>query len=140
MINLCKKQKNLKNNGFTLLEIVIVIIIVAILAAVGIPKYTGAVEKARASEGTYILGTLLSAQERYFLENNVFASNVADLDVQIPSPKSFNAPTISAGCAAAATCASIKRNTNAYTLSINRDGVVSCAASGIPANCTLAGF
>ena len=125
-------------HGFTLLEITIVVIIGAILAAVGIPKYTGAVEKSRASEGTYILGTLLAAQERYFLEKGSFASDPATLDVEIPTPKNFNAPSVSSGCATAAACATIARNTGAYTLSIDRDGDITC--SGSAANCQQAGF
>lgn len=126
-------------NGFTLLEIIIVVIIGAILASVAIPKYTGAVEKSRASEGTYILGTLLSAQERYFLEKGVFASDRTKLDVEIPTPKNFDLPTVSAGCASGAECAALDRNNGAYSLSIDRDGDVSCAETTAGA-CQQAGF
>ncbi|HOD12183.1 MAG TPA: prepilin-type N-terminal cleavage/methylation domain-containing protein [Candidatus Omnitrophota bacterium] len=122
--------------GFTLIEVIIVIIIIAVLAAVSIPKYTGAVERSKAAEGTYILGTLLSAQERYFLENSAFATALADLDVTIPTPKYFAMPTVSSSCSDASACATIVRSGSLFTLTIVRNGTISCSGSG----CTLAGF
>lgn len=126
----------MNKKGFTLIEVIIVIIVIAVLSAVSIPKYTGAVERSKAAEGTYILGTLLSAQERYFLENSAFTSTLTDLDVTIPTPKYFATPTVYSTCSASDQCATIVRSGNLFTLTIVRNGTISCSGSG----CTLAGF
>lgn len=142
-MDISKYRKKTNGSGFTLLEIIVVIVIIGIMAAVALPKYTGAVERSRASEGTYILGTLLSAQERYFLENGSFANgnvdsgnNWAGLDVEVPAPKYFGTPTVSNACASGSACATVVRTGGTFTLTIDRDGVISCADSG----CAAAGF
>ncbi|MCX5694518.1 MAG: prepilin-type N-terminal cleavage/methylation domain-containing protein [Candidatus Omnitrophica bacterium] len=48
--------------GFTLVELIIVVIIVGILASIGLTQYSKVVEKSRAAEARMILGTLRSAQ------------------------------------------------------------------------------
>ena len=53
--------KSKETHGFTLIELVIVVVIVGILAAVAIPLYRGYVRKAIASEATAALGTVRTA-------------------------------------------------------------------------------
>lgn len=66
-----KIEKSL--TGFTLLELVVVIIIIGILAAVAIPIYTGTVEKARAAEALANIDALKSAEVNYEHERNEYA-------------------------------------------------------------------
>lgn len=54
----------MKRNGFTLIEVMVVIIMIGILAAVAIPIYSGYVYRARATEGV----TMLGAVKTYALE------------------------------------------------------------------------
>ena len=49
---------NKKRAGFTLVELMIVVIVVGILAAASIPIYQRSMDKARASEGKALLGTV----------------------------------------------------------------------------------
>ncbi len=49
---------NKKRAGFTLIELMIVVIVVGILAAAAIPIYSRAMDRARASEGKALLGTV----------------------------------------------------------------------------------
>ena len=56
---------NKKRAGFTLVELMIVVIVVGILAAASIPIYQRSMDKARASEGKAILGT---ARTHYITE------------------------------------------------------------------------
>ncbi|TAM43684.1 prepilin-type N-terminal cleavage/methylation domain-containing protein [bacterium] len=71
--------------GFTLIEIIIVIIIIGILAAVGISQYSAVVEKARWAEAKMVLGTLRSAQIAVYLENGAYVAAISDLGVDAPT-------------------------------------------------------
>ncbi|MFH1190908.1 MAG: prepilin-type N-terminal cleavage/methylation domain-containing protein [Candidatus Omnitrophota bacterium] len=69
--------------GFTLVELIIVIIIVGILASVGMTQYVKVVEKGRAAEARMILGTLRSAEIAENIETGAYAT-VANLGVGAP--------------------------------------------------------
>ena len=70
--------------GFTLIEILVVVLIVGILAAIALPQYQRAVEKARAVEARELLDTVYKAEQMFFLTNGSYASSFSDLDVDIP--------------------------------------------------------
>ncbi len=74
------------NQGFTLLELLMVVIIIAILASIALPQYFKAAERSRASEALQILGTIRGAELRYKSLNptNVYTATLSDLDVGIP--------------------------------------------------------
>lgn len=55
--------------GFTLIELIVVIIIVGILAAVAIPMMTANVARARRSEGVAAMGTIRTAERMYASEH-----------------------------------------------------------------------
>jgi len=57
------------NAGFTMIEMMIVVIIVGVLAAIAIPIYSGYVKKARVSEATARLGDIFTAAKAYAIEN-----------------------------------------------------------------------
>jgi type IV pilus assembly protein PilE len=62
--------------GFTLIELMIAVAIVAILASIAYPAYTDQVRKARRSEAQANLMELASFMERHFTENNSYAGAV----------------------------------------------------------------
>lgn len=123
-------------NGFTLSEIMVVVVIVAILASVAIPRFTGAVERVRASEGVHILTALLGAQKAYEAENSSYAVDINDLDVEITRAENFNIGSIVVQNNPN-NVAQITR-TGGYTLSIDEDGVIGCTDGAI--TCARAGF
>lgn len=76
----------MKNNkGFTLMELLTVVFIIAILTNLAIPEYQKAVERSRSAEAETILETLAKAEERYLMSNGVYTNELTDLDVTIPT-------------------------------------------------------
>ncbi len=63
-----------QNSGFTLVELMIVVVIVAILAAVAMPAYNEHITRTRRSDAETALLDLAARMERYFAENNTYAS------------------------------------------------------------------
>ena len=69
--------------GFTLLELLIVIVILGVLAGLAIPAYQSAVEKARGQEALTSLSAAREAAIRHFVLNNTYvgiANDCSNLD------------------------------------------------------------
>ena len=61
----------MKKQGFTLIELMVVIVIMGILAAVAVPKLFGMIAKSKASEVGPAAGTYVKLQQAYFSEANM---------------------------------------------------------------------
>ncbi len=61
------KKNLLKASGFTLVELMIVVVIISILAAVAIPGYQSFVLESKRSEGTSALMRIMDMQERFYI-------------------------------------------------------------------------
>ncbi len=68
-----------KQGGFTLLELLIVIVIIGILALLIIPNITSAPKKARDTKRKTDITTVRKGLEEYFVNNNVYPTLLTDL-------------------------------------------------------------
>lgn len=86
-----------KQTGFTLLEILIVVAIIGILAAVAMPSYQESIAKGKRADATATLVGAASALERYMTENDTYATaTLANTGVpsEIPKDESAKSYTI----------------------------------------------
>ncbi len=68
-----------KEGGFTLLELLIVIVIIGILALLIIPNITSAPKKARDTQRKTDLRAIQKGMEEYFVSNNIYPNLISDL-------------------------------------------------------------
>ena len=111
--------------GFTLIELMITVAILAIVAGIAIPAYNGHIRNARLSECATEVGTIKLAQSEFFLENNAYFPAAGSSVSTIPAIESasegiYVSSYTVAGTSAAATSATTTNIGNAnctYTVS-----------------------
>ncbi len=101
--------------GFTLVELAVVIVIIGVLAAFGVPRFIKSVEKSKASEAFEYLAGVRTAQERYQSQYGTYATNVTDLDIKASPPKYFTVPP-------QFTAADTSSLADSWTLTLTRSG------------------
>jgi len=84
---------NTRRGGFTLIELMIVVAIIGILAAIAIPNFLRFQLKAKSSEGKTNLAAIRTAEESYFAEYNVYVSaNASPTNIDHNMKKAFANP------------------------------------------------
>ena len=75
------------NKGFTLLELLVVIVILSLIAALVIPKITGRVDEAKIKTTKVQLKELKRALEMYKLDNGMYPTTEQGLKALVEKPK-----------------------------------------------------
>ncbi|WP_024334610.1 type IV pilin protein [Desulfotignum balticum] len=78
------KNKWINNQGFTLIELILVVAIIGILAAIAIPNFLSYQCKVKQSEAKAVLGHIRIRQEAYFVEKGTYADNIIHLGFIVP--------------------------------------------------------
>ncbi len=110
-----RKPENRK--GFSLVELAVVVIIIGVLAAFGVPRMLKSVERSKAAEAFKYLASVRASQERYQAREGTYSTVVTDLDVTQSVPKYFTVGTVAAGSSG-----SIE---DSWTLTLSRAGAAS---------------
>ncbi len=74
-----------RQTGFTLIELMITVAVVAILAAIAYPVYTSAMIKGRRSDAESTLMDIAQREQQYLLDARAYAPDVTTLNVTIPT-------------------------------------------------------
>ncbi len=76
-------SKNRK--GFTLLEVLVVVLIIGILGAIALPQYTVSVERARVTSNMSVLKPIYDSALQYYSFNDEFPDSLKKLPVSLPA-------------------------------------------------------
>jgi type IV pilus assembly protein PilE len=138
-----QKIDNTKHQGFTLIELMIVVAIIGILAAIAIPNYRDYVQRGNAAEATANLANLKTRMEQYYQDNKTYA-NVGGF-VAPCSPEAGSAEYFAYACTTQnATSFTITatpvagKNMDGFSFTINQDNLKTSVFDGtVGANCWL---
>ncbi len=117
-------SRRLESSGFTLVELMIVVVIVAILASIAIPAYNAQIRKSRRTEAKTALLDLAGREERYFNANtgtNAYTDVPALLGYAATMPAMLNYPV----------------GTGYYTVTVTPAAAVPAATPPTPASFTI---
>ncbi|MGA7537243.1 MAG: type IV pilin protein [Steroidobacteraceae bacterium] len=78
-ISAVRPRRHDRQRGFTLVELVIVMVVAAILTAIAIPMYMNQVRESRRTDARSALLDLAGREERYFATNNAYTSDSTQL-------------------------------------------------------------
>jgi len=74
------QRKN--ENAFTLIEMLVVVLIIGILAAIALPQYQTVKEKTIMTEGIALVKHIAESNQRYYLVNGDYANDIQNLDIE----------------------------------------------------------
>jgi prepilin-type N-terminal cleavage/methylation domain-containing protein len=88
----------IRKQGFSLVELTVVVVIIGVLITIGVPRFKSSVEKAKAREGLSYLHQVELQQARYLAAHGRYAANFRELESgtgeSLDPPESFDRSSI----------------------------------------------
>lgn len=134
-------QRDMQHNrGFTLIELMVVVMIIAILTAIALPSYRKYVMRTHRTDATKALTDLATREESYFYSNNTYTSTLSQLNASSTMAGSLFtvqvASASSTGYTLTATAQGTQAQDTCQSFSLTRAGVQSSNGAGTDAgNC-----
>ena len=79
-----------REGGFTMIEVMMVVAIVAILAAIALPNYSDYIKRGKIIEATSALGDLRTRYEQFFLDNRTYVGGCAVIKPVVNTARAFD--------------------------------------------------
>ncbi|MEE2890743.1 MAG: type II secretion system major pseudopilin GspG [Pseudomonadota bacterium] len=86
------KQVRKRQDGFTLIEVMVVIVILGIMAALVVPNLVGRQDQAQVTAARSDIAAIGNALDLYRLDNNTYPSTEQGLEALIEKPSGFPEP------------------------------------------------
>lgn len=135
--------RRMKKNGFSLIEVMVVVALIGVLAAIALPSYTSYITRSARTECRSALMQVMQQQERYYTQQNVYLA-FASTDNNVPMRQfSGDSRTASACTIGASACAGanlgncvvvtgtpVKADPEVGNITLQSDGTKGCSVSG----------
>jgi len=122
---LIERRHKGQEEGFTLIELMVVVLIIAILIAIAIPTFLGARTRAQDRQAQSNLRNAFAAEKVVYTDNQTFTTNAGTLSAIEPSLTYSSDPVVSASSDAKAI----------YVVTANSDGTVILGAKSKSGSC-----
>ncbi|MEM7083571.1 MAG: type IV pilin protein [Pseudomonadota bacterium] len=70
-----------KQGGFSLIELMITVVIIAIVTSIALPSYREHVQRTHRTDATAALLRVAAEQEKFYIANNTYTDDLTDLDI-----------------------------------------------------------